>query len=127
MSRWILGLGLVVMLPVPLFFIGPGLVPAAHLLLLGGIGLAVMLLENARGSVGILTAILLGQAALYVAVLWLLAALIVSFVGRVAPQKVGLITLVAVALGFILTSAFEVYHTRFAADSPHASLLEVYL
>ena len=60
-ARWILWISFVLMVPVPILLFGPGLVPAARLIMLGGIALAVALFESSRGAVGMLAGILLAQ------------------------------------------------------------------
>jgi hypothetical protein len=124
-SRWLLWLGLVVALPVPILFLGPGLVPAARLLMLGGIGIAVMLLENARGAVGPLTAVLLGQGVLYLGLLWLAAHLASRLLGRLPPRRLAAVTLAVLAAGLTLASTFAIYHTPFG-QTAHASWLHVF-
>ncbi len=124
-SRWLLWLGLVVALPVPILFLGPGLVPAARLLMLGGIGIAVMLLENARGAVGPLTAVLLGQGVLYLGLLWLAAHLASRLLGRLSPRGCAAVTLAVLAAGLTLASMFTIYHSPFGQTS-HVGWLHVF-
>jgi hypothetical protein len=124
-SRWLLWLGLVVVLPVPVLFIGSGLVPAARLLMLGGIGLAVMLFENARGAVGPLAALLLGQGALYLGLLWLAAHLASRSLGRLTPRARAAVTVATLAAGLALASTTAIYHTPFG-QTAHASWPQVF-
>ncbi len=125
-ARWVLWISLVLMLPVPIVLLGPGLVPAARLLMLGGISLAVALFENARGAVGMLTTILLAQGLLYMALLWLVAHLASRVLGRFSAKTVARVTLALVAVGLLLSSAFEVYRGPYRAQSARANLLHVY-
>ena len=68
--RWLLWLYLALLVPIPLFGLQWALVPAGRALMLGGLCLAVIALESARGVVGILAAIFLGQATLQLLLLW---------------------------------------------------------
>jgi hypothetical protein len=111
--RWLLWLGTAVALPVPILVLGPGLVPPARLLMLGGIGLAVMLLENARGAVGPLAALLLAQAVVYLGLLWLAAALVARGLARLPPRGLAIVTVGLLAVGLALASSTAVYHTPF--------------
>ena len=125
-ARWILWISFVLMVPVPILLLGPGLVPAARLILLGGIALAVALFESSRGAVVMLAGILLAQGLLYMGLLWLAAYLASRGLGRLPAKSVTRITLAVVAAGLLVTLAFEVYRGPFRAQSYRANLLHVY-
>ena len=90
--------------------------------MLGGIGIAVMLLENARGAVGPLTAVLLGQGVLYLGLLWLAAHLASRLLGRLPPRHLAAVTLAVLAAGLTLASTFAIYHTPFG-QTAHVELV----
>ncbi|MFQ5515412.1 MAG: hypothetical protein ACE5FG_13390 [Myxococcota bacterium] len=124
--RGILWLTLVGLLPLPILVVGPGSVPAARLLMLGGISLAVVLLESSKGAAPALAAIFLVQGLLYVAGLWIVAGLGARGLGRLprgaATTLLGLLVAGAVALASIA----PIYHTPYAAHSSHAGLRHLY-
>jgi hypothetical protein len=113
-------------LPLPILVVGPGLVPAARLLLLGGMSVAMMLFVRASGVVSLLSLVLLGQAFLYLAALWITAALLAALLSALPPVARTRSTLGLVALLLLAASAFEIYHTPFAAESARTSLLGLY-
>jgi hypothetical protein len=125
-ARWILWISFVLMVPVPILLFGPGLVPAARLLMLGGIGLAVALFESSRGAVGMLTGILLAQGLFYAGLLWLAAYVSSRGLARLSAKNVTRITLAVVAASLLITLAFEVYRGPFRAQSYRANLLQIY-
>ncbi len=124
--RWILWISFVLMVPVPILLFGPGLVPAARLIMLGGIALAVTLFENSRGAVGMLALILLAQGLLYAGLLWLVAYGASRGLGRLSSKSMTRITLAIVAASLLVTLAFEVYRGPFRAQSYRANLLHIY-
>ena len=125
-SRWILWISLVLMVPVPVLVVGPALVPTARVLMLGTISLSILLLENARGAVGLLTLFLFVQALLYMGLLWLGAYLISRVFARFSRRTLAATTLLLIATGLFITSAFDVYHDAFRVHSAHANLLHVF-
>jgi hypothetical protein len=125
-TRWILWSCAALTLPAPVLLLGPGWVPPLRLLELGIASVAFMLLENPRGAAGPVAALLLGQAALYLALLWGLARIASRGLGRLRPRVRASVTWAVVAGGLALSASFEIYQTPFAADSPRASLLRVF-
>lgn len=122
--RRILWVAAVLVVPVPLLVVGPGLVPAGRLLELGAVSLALLLAESHQGVVGILTALLLGQGLLWVGVWWLAALVVAGVLAR--ARRAVLLSLAATALLVTGALLFEIYETPFAAERPRASLLHVY-
>jgi len=53
----------VLLLPLPFFLVETGVVPAARILMLGGVAVALVATEGAQGVAGLLTAVLLLQGA----------------------------------------------------------------
>jgi hypothetical protein len=124
-AHWALWLAAALMLPVPILLFGPGWVPTLRLLLLGVVSVAFMAIENANGAVGALAVVLLGQALLYLGLLWVGTWLAARALGLLPPRAVAVVTLAAIAAGVALATAVEIYQTPFAADSAHASLLGI--
>jgi hypothetical protein len=125
-ARRLLFLGGLLMAPLPVLLFGPGRVPPLRLLELGLVSLAFMLWESARGAALAVTAVLVGQAALYAAGLWLATGLVARPLARLSPRSVALLTGALLGAALAVTAGFEVYQTPFAADTPRASLLGVF-
>jgi hypothetical protein len=124
--RRILWIASALLVPLPVLFPGPGLVPAARFLMLGGVSLAVMLFESARGAVAPLAALLLLQGIAWLGVLWLVAALAARLLGRLPAHARLPVTLTIVVAGLVVGATVEIYHTPFAAEVAHGNLLHVY-
>jgi hypothetical protein len=114
------------LVPLPVLFPGPGLVPAARFLMLGGASLAVMLFESSRGAVIPLAALLLLQGIAWLGALWLVAALAARLLARLPSHARLWVTLVIVAAGLVVGATTEIYHTPFAAEAARGNLLHVY-
>ena len=125
-SQRILWIASALLVPLPVLFPGPGLVPAARFLMLGGVSLAVMLFESTRGAVAPLAALLLLQAVVWLALLWLVAGLAARGLARLRSQARMRVTLALVAAALLLAATTEIYHTPFAAEVARGNLLHVY-
>ncbi len=125
-SRWILWGTAALLLPVPIWILGPGWVPAARIGMLGGISLAFMLLENSRGAVGPIAALLGLQAGVYLASYWLLAGLASRLLSRGSRRTVAGWTLAVVAIALVVSFSFDVYRDPFHGRLARSSALEVY-
>ena len=125
-SQRILWIASALLVPLPVLFPGPGLVPAARFLMLGGVSLAVMLFESTRGAVAPLAALLLLQAVVWLALLWLVAGLAARGLARLRSQARMRVTLALVAAALLLGATTEIYHTPFAAEVARGNLLHVY-
>ncbi len=125
-SRRMLWIAAALLVPLPVLFPGPGLVPAARFLMLGGASLAVMLFESSRGAVIPLAALLLLQGIAWLGALWLVAALAARLLARLPSHARLWVTLVIVAAGLVVGATTEIYHTPFAAEAARGNLLHVY-
>jgi hypothetical protein len=123
-SRRLLWIGLMLALPLPMLALEDALVPVARFLLLGGVCIAVMLVEDAGGVVGLLALLFLAHAVVYAGLLWLLAFAISRGLGRLPPRRLGAITLATLVLAFLAATATRPYRTPFGRAS-HGSLIEV--
>ena len=81
-ARRLLWIGLLLTLPLPMLLLDDGLVPVARFLLLGAVCVAVMLVEDSGGVVGLLALLFLAHAVVYGGLLWLLAFAISRGIGR---------------------------------------------
>lgn len=125
-ARWLLWLGAVLTIPVPILVFGPGRVPAAQLAELAAAGLAIAVVETARGNVLAISGVLLGQAALWAAGLWLVAWALARALAALGPRGLRRATLGILAAALVLACAIPIYHNPFAARDPRATLLQVY-
>lgn len=125
-ARWLLWIALAFAVPVPFFLVETGAVPAVRLLFLAGVHVAVIASEGARGAAGIAAALLAIQGLVALAVLWGAAALGVAAIRRLAPRRIGLVTLLIVAAGLVLTASVDLYRTPFRTTSLRGSLLEIF-
>jgi hypothetical protein len=103
-----------------------GRVPALHLVELGAVSVAIMAAEGSRGVVGIVAALLLGQALAYLALLWLVAHGLSRLAARAGRRGLALFTLAVLLAAVLSTSFLELYRTPFRRDSPTADLIHVY-
>jgi hypothetical protein len=106
----------------PILLLGPGHVPAAAVLELGVVSLAVALFESARGTVLPVAGIFLGQGLVYAGLLWIAASLAVRAAGAWART----LALLAAALLLVAAAALPVYRDPYHATKARVGLLEVY-
>ncbi len=125
-ARWLLWLGALFALPLPVLLFGPGRVPAAQLAELGAAGLAIAIVESTRGNVLQISGVLLAQAALWAACLWLSAWLAARLLSTLGARGLQLATLGLLASGLALACALPIYQNPFAAHSPHSTLPQLY-
>ena len=123
-SRRLLWIGLLLALPLPMLALEDALVPVARFLLLGGVCVAVMLVEDAGGVVGLLALVFLGHAIVYAGLLWLLAFAISRGLGRLPPRRLAALTLATLALALLAATATRPYRTPFG-HAPRGNLIEV--
>jgi len=125
-ARLLLWLGAVCALPVPVLVFGPGRVPAALLAELGAMGAAIAIVESARGNVLQIASVLLVQAALWAAALWLAAGLGARALSTLGARGLRRATLGLLGAGIALGCALPIYRNPFAAHEGRAALLRVY-
>lgn len=125
-AQWLLFAGGLLMAPAPVLLLGPGWVPPLRLLELGLASLAFGVWESARGALPAVTALLLGQAALYAALLWAGAALAARALRGLPPRAVAALTWSVLVASLLLTASADVYQTPFAADTARSGLLGVF-
>jgi hypothetical protein len=124
--RWLLWLAAFAALPLPIFGIGSGRVPALHHLELGLLALAFTLLERAQGMGPLLAGIFLGQGLVFAFALWLGAAALARLLSRLPPLVRTRATLFLVVLGLALAFAQPIYRTPYSAHAARSTLLGVY-
>jgi hypothetical protein len=114
------------LLPLPFFLAQVGTVPAARILMLGSVGLAVIASEGARGVVGLGAAILMTQAAFYLALLWVAAALAARGLVRLPRPLPTALTLGVVLAAVIAAVEIDLYRDPFRAHALRTNILHVY-
>jgi len=126
LMRWLLWVAAVVIVPVPFFLAQTGTVPAARILMLGISTLLLIVVEGAQGKAGVAAGLLLAQAGLYCAVLWLATRILVRLLGRLPrPAAVSMAALL-LAVGIAVACGFDVYRDPFRHRALHTNLLHVY-
>ncbi len=125
-TRRLLFVALLLLLPLPLVTgVTTGLVPVARMGLLGGVCLGVMLVEGTRGAVGLLLAMIAGQAALWAAVSWLAAGLGARLLARLPARAQRIAPLALVLAATLLAASLPIYRTPFRAAGVQATWLQV--
>jgi hypothetical protein len=94
--------------------------------MLGGLTLALGLVETTRGAVGLLAAILLGQGLLYVGLSWVVAFGTARLLARLPRPAVAVLTLAIVVAGLLGASRVAVYRDPYRRDAARTTLLHVY-
>jgi len=125
-SRWLLFITFAFVVPLPFFLVTTGVVPAARLLMLGGVTVAILATEGTGGVVGTLAALLLGQALLYLLGLWLLAHALSRLIARGSRRRTAAATLAVLAVSLALASSFDLYRTPFRTRSLHGNLFTLF-
>ena len=122
MSRRLLWLVALFTLPVPYYLGGFEIAPAARLLFLTSIVLAVVATEGVAGFHG--SFVLLGtvQSLLWLLILYGGAALIAYGLHRFAREAARAPVLALLAAVLLLASLFEIYQTPISSHAPHSSL-----
>jgi len=115
-----------VVVPLPFFLVQTGVVPAARILMLAGIVVAVIAAEGMHGMAGVALALLLVQALGYAGLLFAAAHWVARGLARAWPRRLGLATAVLAGVALLTASSFEIYRTPFRTHSLHASLLRVF-
>jgi hypothetical protein len=125
-ARRLLWLVSVFVVPFPFFLVETGRVPVARLLQLAAAAFVMMLAEGTSGQIGTLTALLLGQAAVFLVLLWLGASVLARLAGRFSPRRRLVAVLGVVLAGVVAASFADLYRTPFRTRSLSANLLRVY-
>jgi hypothetical protein len=118
---WIAALAIV---PLPMLQFHE-LAPVTRYLLLAGVVAGLMWTEGTGTIPWIFFGLMLGHALVYAGLLWTAAWALARGLRALAPSRAGALALLLVAAGVILTLAFDVYRTPFAAESLHANLWTV--
>ena len=126
-SRRVFLLALLLMCPLPVFLgVVDGLMPVARIVMLGGICVAIMVLENGNGVVGTLAGLLFAQAFIYLGLIWLTSYLASSLLGRISRRALATATLALLIAGFAIATSLDLYHTPFNSESTHVGLLGIF-
>lgn len=112
--------------PLPFFLVQTGAVPAARILMLAGIVVALIAAEGMHGMIGIAAGLLLLQLAVYAALLFGAAHWAARGLARAWPQHLALATAALAAVALLVASSCDLYRTPFRTHSLHASLLRVF-
>ena len=125
-AGWLLWVTFACVIPLPFFLVESGAVPAARLLLLGGAASAIVVGEGPAGAVAIVAGLLLGQALLYLAALWWLAAALARGLARSGRRGTAVLTALVVLASVGAAASFDLYRTPFRSRSLHGNLLEIF-
>jgi hypothetical protein len=125
-ARWVLWGTFVLLIPLPFFLVETGVVPAARILMLASVAVALLAVEGPQGTAGILAVVLVVQASVYVALLWWVADRVSRVLARTSPRRVAAATAALVVVSLLVASSFEIYRTPFRTRSLRANLLQVF-
>ena len=123
-ARWVLFLGIVLLVPWPMHVMEPVFAPTAHYLLLAGAVAAVVGVEGGGGPVPLLLAMFAGYALFYLALSWVVAWAVTRLVlARSSPTTRGRLVLGVLCIGLIVAVVTRGYQTPFSR-LPRANLFE---
>ena len=122
-TLWLAG---ILLIPFPILVLGPGLVPPARHLMLGGIGVLFALMEKAGGVVWALASTFLLQGLAWSLLVWLGAFALARLLVRLPARERLRAAVLLITAGAALALFQPIYHTPFSASTAHSSLLEVY-
>jgi hypothetical protein len=125
-ARLILWATAAMTVPLPFFLSQTGTVPAARILMLGAITTAVAIVEGTEGMVLGAAAILLAQAALYLAILWFVSRVIARLLFRAWPRALAPAILVLVAISFAAATGLALYRDPFRGHGLRVNALVVF-
>lgn len=123
-ARRLLWLLMLLALPLPLLIPGGGLIPAARMLLLGGLCVGMIITENGSGIAGLLASAFLLHAVLYAVLLWCAAALIARMLAGASPRSRTFVVLTCAGLLLAWATLSRPYETPYAR-SPRGNLMQV--
>jgi hypothetical protein len=124
--RWAIFITAIGVLPLPFFLAQTGSVPPLRMLMLAAISLAVIAVEGAQGAVGIGVALLLAQAAAYLALLWIGAGIAVRGVAWLPQRLAAAVVLVVLLAAITFAVGFDIYRDPFRAHALRINLVHVY-
>jgi glucan phosphoethanolaminetransferase (alkaline phosphatase superfamily) len=125
-ARWVLWGTFVLLIPLPFFLVETGVVPAARILMLASVVVALLAAEGAQGTAGILAVVLVVQASVYVALLLWIADRTSRVLARTSPRRIAAATTAVVVVSLLVASSFEIYRTPFRTRSLRADLSQVF-
>jgi hypothetical protein len=126
LRRRLLWIAAALTVPVPFFLAQSGTVPPARVLMLAGIVCAVIAAGGGGGVVTLAAVLLLAQAALWLGVCWLGAALLARLLDRAGGRAATALTLLVIAAALLVGWHLPLYRDPFAAHVLQASLRTVY-
>lgn len=125
-ARCLLFAAFALTLPLPFWLVEVGAVPAARLVMLEGVLLAVIAAEGAKGAVGIAAALLGAQVVLYLVGLWLSAGLVLRPLRERSPRARAAVSAgLAVAL-VVIAASTPLYHTPFRTRALRGDLTAIF-
>lgn len=122
----VLWLALMLCAPVPFFLVESGWQPAAALLEMLGVTLALMAGEGRGGAAPLVAAMLAAQVLAAALVLGLVAWLAGRLLDRAAGERAGAAALALTAVLVVAALVLPVYRTPFRGGGLHATLAEVF-
>lgn len=126
LSRWILWLVFVLVVPVPVVSPLYAQVPAARVLMLALISLVTMIAETTRGAVVALTVLFFLQALVAIGALWVGAYIVSRLLARL-PARTRAIATIAIAVALMaVATADSFYRDPYRPGTLRANLIEVY-
>ena len=121
-QRWILGLAFFALVPVPFIMASSGFAPPVRILFLASVMGAIAVVDGTQGPMAIFLALLFGELALFSALSYFSAGLVLRVFARPAGGRFVTPLIALTVLSLLCLSFFEIYHTPHSSSGPYSNL-----
>jgi hypothetical protein len=121
-QKWSLWLAFFALVPVPFVLAATGFAPPLRVLFLASMLGAIALVDGAQGPMPIFLGLLFGQVALFAALAYLAAHLLLRAFARLVSER-WVSALVGLTIALLLcVSFFDIYYTPHSSSLPYANV-----